>query len=88
MAEFCISSEIKRHGPASFLVLVSRRRMDRAQDSALQLRLAYSFEHAERLCRELSAKMEKHLRRDGHRLGTPAIMPIAAVLLDPTLVAS
>jgi hypothetical protein len=73
LAEFSISTEIRPHEAESFLVVVSRRRTDRPRDAAQQLGLAHSLEHAERLGHELSAKMEKSLRKGGHRLAAPLI---------------
>jgi len=72
MAEFQILTEIKPHGGNAFLVLLSRQRVDHPDEIFDQVRLACSTEHAERLKRELSAKMEANLRKGGHRLTAPA----------------
>ena len=71
MAEFQIRTEIRPHGANAFLVLLSRQRADHPEEILDQVRLACSIEHAERLSRELSAKIEVNLRKGGHRLTAP-----------------
>ena len=71
MAEFQIRTEIRPHGGNAFLVLLSRQRVNHPEEILDQVRLACSTEHAERLRRELSAKMELNLRKGRHRLIAP-----------------
>jgi hypothetical protein len=71
MAEFQIRTEIRPHGGNAFLVVLLRQRVDHPDETFDQVRLACSTEHAERLRRELSAKMEANLRKRGHRLTVP-----------------